>query len=383
MVYERELAKSEAFDALKHLRKHVNFLHEAADLRLQPRTEQPGKSDAVLTKKELARILERRLISAGFEETEAIAMAESLLRLSTERLVMLVSRKPGRFEFEVRSLQEYMAARALTDGQDDAIVGGLKNLVASSHWRNTWLLAAGRLLRYREHLLDVLVSLVTEYDARVAEAPVTLIGSSLAGDLYLDNVASEFPAARRKLLTSAMKQFGDTSTHMPRQLIDIVDRAIPQSERETEIALSALHDLARANLSSRAAKYLSEHQSGMDPVAKQARATLNEGRKYVKPGRASEASRYQVLAGAVVQQGEIHPELSHFVDLLRVERDPGSGTVLIGSEALLPSLDSLAVRELLVRVAIANYQIRPDIADYASSLLCVRASRLTTGQRFS
>ena len=57
---------------------------------------------------------------------EAEAFAEKILRLSTERLVMLVARKLRKYEFEVRSLQEYMAARALTEGEDAAVLARLR-----------------------------------------------------------------------------------------------------------------------------------------------------------------------------------------------------------------------------------------------------------------
>src|SRR5690606_24223178 len=142
-------------------------------------------------KTEIGRILQRRLSGAGFDPTESETLSDRVLKLSTERVVMLVSRRPSKYEFEVRSLQEYMAARALTEDDDEAVLRELQQLLPATHWRNSWLLAAGRLLKQRERLATALVKIITEYDTAVAETPVTRLGASLAGELYLDNLGME------------------------------------------------------------------------------------------------------------------------------------------------------------------------------------------------
>lgn len=383
VVYERELAKSDAFAELKTLRPHIDHLHEQAGLKLQARTELPGKSDAVLTRSEIGRILRRRLTKAGFEDAESETIAEKLLKLSTERLVMLVSRKQAKFEFEVRSLQEYMAARALTDGEDSVILEGLRNLVPSSHWRNTWMLAAGRLLKRREHLTTAVVEIVTEYDSTVAETAVTTLGAALAGDLYLDNLGSEFPAVRRALLTSAMNQFADTAPELPRTLRDLMDVALAQPERESAIALGGLHELSRANWSNLATKYLSERTSGMDPLAKQARTTLTEGRKYIRPVARGAQSSGQTLANHLARLSPTIPEALVLVERLRDGSQLSSGGSVTASVGLLQALEQPAARTSLADTVRTISQSDPAAASLGTALLRLNAIRAVRGESFS
>lgn len=379
VVYERELSKSEAFVELRTHRQHIDHLHEQAGVKLQARTEQPGKSDAVLTKTEIGRILRRRLKAAGFDEAESDTIADKLLRLSTERVVMLVSRRPAKFEFEVRSLQEYMAARALTDGADDTILANLRHLAPSSHWRNAWLLAAGRLVKRREHLTDELVKIATEYDMAVAESLVTTLGASLAADLYLDNLGVEFPNVRRALLGSAMTQFAETAPELPRALSDLVSLALTQSGREAAIALEALHELSRKNLSNLATKYLSDRKDGMSPVAKQARTTLTEGRKYVKPSEQTPRARAQMLARQLVRFAGDIPEALVLVERLNDTIGGGAGA----SVGILQALDQAPARAALDRTINAISHTQPDTAHYGVSLLRQYATRTLRGQAFS
>jgi len=384
VVYERELAKSEAFAELKTLRQHIDHLHEQAGIKLQARTEQPGNSDALLTKAEIARILRRRLTTAGFDEAESETIAEKLLRLSTERVVMLVSRRPTKFEFEVRSLQEYMAARALTDGDDETVLGGLRRLLPSSHWRNTWLLAAGRLLKRREHLSDEVVQMVTDYDASSPEASVTALGASLAGDLYLDNLGAEFPAVRRALLKSGMTQFRDTALEVSRTLDDLVEQALAQDGREPSLALASLHEVSRENPANLATKYLSEHSSGMTALAKQARATLTEGRKYIKPSSHPTRTRAQHLAQHLAKVGATVPEALVLVERLNEETvAAGSSSTAAASVGILQALDQPEARSQLAAAIKSMTQSQPDAAHFGTALLRQHASRTLRGQTYA
>lgn len=381
VVYERELAKSDAFLELRTLRQHIDHLHEQAGLRLQTRTELASRSDAVLTRADIARILRRRLTSAGFDDHESETIADKLVKLSTERLVMLVSRKPSKFEFEVRSLQEYMAARALTDGDDATVLDGLRDLIPSSHWRNTWLLAAGRLVRSREHLTSALVEIVTSYDATAAETPATRLGAALAGDLYLDNIGSEFPAVRRSLLACAITQFADTTDELPSTLTDLIDMAMAPDSRESEIALAALDEMSRAHSSSLATKYLSEHKSGMNPIAKQARSTLAGGRTYVRPIPGRGPSTAETLAGELARTAPTISEALVLADRLRAAPPSQNDGMILASVDVLQSLEQKAAREALARTVDAISRGYPHAAALGTALLRINASRALRGAR--
>lgn len=383
VVYDRELAKSDAFSELKTLRPHIDHLHEQAGLKLQSRTELARNSDAVLTRAEIGRILRRRLQTAGFEEADSETIADKLLKLSTERLVMLVSRRSAKFEFEVRSLQEYMAARALTDGDDASVLQNLRVLLPSSHWRNAWLFAAGRLLKSREHLMDALVEIVTSYDSTSAESPVTALGAGLAGDLYLDNLGSEYPVVRRALLTSAMNQFADTADELPRPLIDLLEMAMAQDAREEKIAFDALHNTSRANPSNLATKYLSERKSGMDPTAKQARMTLNEGRSYVRPIPGRGHTTPERLAAELARRAPNVPEALVVVDWLKATSPVQRDGSFVTSVDLLLALEQPAARSALASTVTATLVGWPDVAWLGAVLLKLHATRAVRGQAFA
>lgn len=105
-----------------------------------------------------------------------------------------------------------------------------------------------------------------------------------------------------------MKQSSDTAPEMPRALVELLDTAVTQSERERRIALEALHTLSRQNSSNLATRILRERSTGMSAVAKQARTTLTEGRKYIKPTDFGQKSRMQLLARSIEKAAPNVPE---------------------------------------------------------------------------
>jgi hypothetical protein len=75
----------------------------------------------------------------GYSAATADPLIGQLLQLARERLVLMVPRQDG-IAFEVRSLAEFFAARALMAGEDAA--DKLQTLAPSAHWRHTWLLVS-------------------------------------------------------------------------------------------------------------------------------------------------------------------------------------------------------------------------------------------------
>jgi hypothetical protein len=67
-----------------------------------------------------------------------------MVTAATKRLVLLVPAEHDTVAFEVRSLQELMAGRALSVGTEEEIRERLYLTATSPHWRNTWVFAAGR-----------------------------------------------------------------------------------------------------------------------------------------------------------------------------------------------------------------------------------------------
>ena len=100
------------------------------------------------------------------------------------------------YGFDVRSLQELMAARRLTTGDLDTVLGRLRLLAPSPHWRNTWLFAAGRMFSEpQSHQHEKLLEMVETIDDNVVDRFSTIapVGPYLAWDMLDDGMAAARP----------------------------------------------------------------------------------------------------------------------------------------------------------------------------------------------
>jgi hypothetical protein len=183
-LYDREISKGTSVARLlRGNRRHIDFLHERVGLLLQIRAERAGSAESLMGISELRNLLLDRLKQEGFDETEAGRLADELINASTDRLVMLAPIQAGHVGFEIRSLQELMAAKALSAGSDNEIVVRLEAFARSAHWRNTWLFMASRLFTQREHLRDKVVTLLNVIDTDSRFHMFVATGVRLAIDL--------------------------------------------------------------------------------------------------------------------------------------------------------------------------------------------------------
>ena len=205
-IYSRETAKnSPTARLLDQHRRTVDALHERVGLLLQAQAETDGRSEPALPQGELRALAAARLTADEYPPEEAGDLADRLVLAATDRLVLLVPRGDGDVGFEVRSLQEFMAARALTSGDEGPVLERLRVLAPSSHWRNTWLLAAGRVAEQREHLLDRLIGVLASADAQDFLTMQLGPGAELAADLLDDGLAATSPRTERLLLALAVE----------------------------------------------------------------------------------------------------------------------------------------------------------------------------------
>jgi hypothetical protein len=145
-VSDREVAKDipEARFLARH-RGQIDRLHEQVGLILQTDSESADGADAHMSLPALQRLACERLLARGFSVDDASATAAAILKAATTRLVLLVPRDAG-VGFDIRTLQELMAARAIIEGDDTQVIARLRRIAHHPHWRNTWLLAIGALL---------------------------------------------------------------------------------------------------------------------------------------------------------------------------------------------------------------------------------------------
>jgi hypothetical protein len=208
-VYDREAAKNTPLSPLLTRQKRlITELHESVGLTLQARAEASGDSQALLPRADLHALAESRLLDLGHDPGSATSkLAGNIVTAATKRLVLLVPAEHDTVAFEVRSLQELMAGRALSAGSDEEIREWLHLTAPSPHWRNTWVFAAGRsFAEGTDSRRDLIVSIVETTDSRPGwPGWLCPAGPELAADLLDDGLAATTPKWQRRLINVALR----------------------------------------------------------------------------------------------------------------------------------------------------------------------------------
>lgn len=205
-IYTREEAKpnfgGEIFQTQRPL---IEGIIERAALLLQLRSEFNETTTARLSDEELEALIADSLRDA---ETpgNATVLAKNIRAAISDRLVILVSRTEGYWEFEVRSLQEFMVARALTSGDLDSDEARrvLEITASSIFWRNVWLFAAGRIYSEKRHLRDSIILIVTTLNLASPLSAAIRPAASLSMDLLADHVMDTYPKHQKLLIPLAI-----------------------------------------------------------------------------------------------------------------------------------------------------------------------------------
>jgi len=203
-IYQREQAKTTSLASLlANYRPAIIHLHEVVGLELQIQSETATDARAILPKPELQRLALERLVALGNDRGAATErVAAQIVQAATERLVLLVPAENDGISFEIRSLQELMAARALSDATDAEIRARLSLIAPSPHWRNTWTFLAGRLFADGpDHRRDLVVDVIQEAD-RTAGWPGWLlpVSAELAAALLDDGMSAAMPKWQSRFL---------------------------------------------------------------------------------------------------------------------------------------------------------------------------------------
>jgi len=183
-------------------------LHLRVGLILQRRAETATGSDAVLAPEDLRDVAWQVLKDAGYEpSSNDKALLDQILSAATHRLVLLTPQPGGGYGYDVRSLQEMMAAYALTTGTLDETIPRLRRIGASPHWRNTLLFAAGRYFSEPQpHQKEAVTKLVLTLDEDAPErlGSIFRVGPNVAIEVVDDGMASE-PKYLHRLVMHALK----------------------------------------------------------------------------------------------------------------------------------------------------------------------------------
>lgn len=208
-VYRRETEKPTTYrDFLRNHRDDITELHERVGLLLQADCEGTDETRARLAQTDLHALARDRMFEVGHDDPlEAKRLADEIIKIATTRLVLLSADEDETVSFEVRSLQELMAARALVSGDDETIRRNLALTAPSPHWRNTWLFAAGKLFTEGDHRRTLVLDIVDRFDRDNNAWPGWLypIGPELAAHLLDDGLATMTPLAQQRLVEVALR----------------------------------------------------------------------------------------------------------------------------------------------------------------------------------
>ena len=209
-VFKRERDKRSGLTRI--LQEHgpqIQQLHERVGFELQIRSEAGDRALATLLPDELRTITWQVLDEAGFKPAgQDEPLLQKIIEAATHRLVLIAPRGSDGYGFDVRTLQELMAAMHLTTGPLERVVERLRASAANPFWRNTWLFAAGQLFSTpQRHHYDAVVNLIETIDDDAPErlSRAVPVGPLLALDVIDDGMARALPRWRDRLVAQGMK----------------------------------------------------------------------------------------------------------------------------------------------------------------------------------
>ncbi|MEV6527299.1 hypothetical protein AB0M43_35760 [Longispora sp. NPDC051575] len=230
-ICEREAAKE--IPIARYIaanRSQIDRLHQEVGLVLQAQAESGSGAEAVLAPERLGEIASQQLLDRGFNAAAAARDASRLVEAATKRLVLLTPRDGG-IGFEVRTLQELMAARAIAEGADGDVLERLRVIAHHPHWRNTWLLTVGDLLgrseRFQKLVLRLLRTLDTDTRRLASRFPSAPL---LTADVLADNLAARNPNFERALI---------------QLFLTVLARPLPRGDRDAAAAMNYLAQVHR------------------------------------------------------------------------------------------------------------------------------------------
>jgi len=237
VLRDREEAKGgPSGELLRRHRSSVELIHHHAGFLLHVEAERSGKADSYLSEDEFERLVSTFLSEEGHEGAELRALTQRLSKLATERLVLLATRVEGRIAFDVRSLQEFMAAAMITADKDQFVEARLRAIAAKSHWRHVFQIAASRCFydTGKRHLANTVISICTELDAGHEDVSDRLAksGARLAIDLLVDGIGAEAPKQKRILFDRALQAIDLGPSLFDKRLARIVDNILAPHARE-------------------------------------------------------------------------------------------------------------------------------------------------------
>jgi hypothetical protein len=236
VIYQREIEREvEVLSQL--LREHeanVDSIHHRTGLLLQMESERTRHTDATITVDEFKAVVTARLKEEGFSGVALESLTDEIAACATDRLVFLVPSQSERVGFEIRSLQEFMAAEALMDGSDKFVVERLRAIAPVPFWQNVLLFAAGKCFAERQWLRHSISQVCGELndDPQDNLAHLTMAGSRVAVSLLEDGPARRQPAYAQALARQALSLLALPPEDIHERLADVFEPSFEMVYRE-------------------------------------------------------------------------------------------------------------------------------------------------------
>lgn len=196
VIYRREMERDiPAANILREYKPDIDAIHRHVGLVLQTESEYSGNTQSYISKNKFEKIVVSRLEDEKHEGEQLESLKNAIIDAAVERLVFLVGPEVDKAGFEIRSLQEFMAAEALLDGSDDDVRKRLTQISKSTHWENVFLFAAGKCFVERQYLRDTIHSICGQLNEDPDDEVLRTLkyGSSLASLLLEDGPARRQP----------------------------------------------------------------------------------------------------------------------------------------------------------------------------------------------
>ena len=224
VIYHREVERSiPASTILRDYRPDIRAIHNQVGLMLQIDSERTGSTDAKLSRDRFVSLVEARLSAEGHSGEVLGILAKQIVEAASQRLVFLVEVEAEQVGFEIRSLQEFMAAESLMEGRDQYIKARLDEIAPIPSWRNVFLFAAGKCFAERQDLRETVHAIcasLNELDGNEL-ASNYLVGSELAIALLDEGSARRQPKYDNLLARIAIRGLDTAKPELQIKLADV------------------------------------------------------------------------------------------------------------------------------------------------------------------
>lgn len=223
VLRKREKSKGgESQRMLEQNWSHLAPIHQRVGLVLQTDSERSGSAHSFLTKERFKSLVFAYFKSIGEEGDETEARCEQIVDFALHRLVLLSARDEGQITFDVRSMQEYMAAGALTSGTPANIESRLLHIAPAAHWRNVWLIAASRCFAEDGfHHLRLAISGIPRQIELSGLDSIAKTGAKLSLDLFMDGIGLDHPLSRKILAKHSLEILNARGVDFDRRLLTL------------------------------------------------------------------------------------------------------------------------------------------------------------------